>query len=527
MKQIELQKFIFSQKPTRRMLLDYESNLEKKYCIQVFRNHSFELVEHTIYAYLDYADLGVKFEYSGYDDSFSFLELNKNADALIIWIDANRYQNIDLNEFLSQRLNYLREVYTKPILLVCYGQNIAITQSNITIFSLDKISDMLGDKFIDERAKAVTGTSLSNKAMLEISKELGLRYIPALLKPALKAIIVDLDNTLYKGILGEDGIDGIVLTENHRLFQQHLKDLSKQGYFICIASKNELEDVELLFEKRQDFPLKKSDFTKLCVSWNQKANAISELEKYLNIHSSSMVFIDDNIGELTSMNMLHPEVKLIQAYEDASVTLQTLKYFPGLLRLSVNVEDAIRKQDTIANEERRKLQSELSKEEYIKSLKLNLVFAHNDFSHSNRIAELSNKTNQFIFSYKRYSQSDIDMRMKSKDYEIISISLSDKLSDSGLIGVCVGKHNNEYIEIEECFISCRALGRGIDDVIILGAISEISKQFGIDCIKVNFVEGPRNMPAGKFVKEYLLDYLEKPRKFNYFIPSGLLQIDII
>lgn len=523
---LELQNFLFAQNPSRRMLMEYSSQERPEYRIQVFRNHSFELVEHTIHAYLDYAQIGVSFSYSGYDDSFSFLELDPSVDALIVWIDATRYKNTELTKFFQERFHALRAQYTKPILVIPFGTEFPPFEQTITVFSLQGVETELGTRFIDERAQTITGTKLSSKAMLAISKELGLRYLPALLKPSLKAVVVDFDNTLYHGVLGEDGVDGVELTPAHIQLQTQLKELSKQGYFLCAASKNQLEDVELLLEKRLDFPLKKEDFTKLCVSWSPKADSIAQLAKYLNIHTNSMVFIDDNIGELMAVQADHPEIHLIQAYEDAAITAETLKWYPGLLRLNTTTEDSVRKVDTIANEQRRKLQGQLSKEDYIRSLQLKLTFTHTDVEHQMRIAELSNKTNQFIFNYMRYSQDDIAIRMNSEEYEIVSISLSDRLSDSGLIGVCVGKKQNDYVELEECFISCRALGRGIDDVIVLGAVQEILKHFNIQTLKVAFQPGARNAPAERFVQEYFAQHLRAPATFSYKLPENLLQIEI-
>ena len=115
MDRIELQNFVFSSKTNRRQLLEYTSETEKKYKIQVFRNHSFELVEHTISAYLDYAGIGVSFEYSGYDDSFSFSEVDINADAIIVWVDAKRYNTDNVEAFLKSRLEHLRAIYSKAI----------------------------------------------------------------------------------------------------------------------------------------------------------------------------------------------------------------------------------------------------------------------------------------------------------------------------------------------------------------------------------------------------------------------------
>lgn len=523
---IELQNFLFGQNISRRKLTEYVKQEKSKYHIQVFRNHSFELVENTIHAYLDYAQIGVKFSYSGYDDSFSFLELDDSADALIVWIDATRYKNTNLNEFFHKRFQALRAQYAKPVLVIPFGIDFVFPEANIIVFSLKELKNKLGIHFIDERAQEITGTKLSSKAMLAISKELGLKYIPSLLKPSLKAIVVDFDNTLYHGVLGEDGADGVVLTSAHIRLQNQLKELASRGYFLCAASKNQLEDIEYLLDYRKDFPLKKEDFTKLCISWNPKAEAIAKISEYLNIHVDSIVFIDDNIGELMAVQAVYPDIHLIQAYEDAEITLETLKWYPGLWRQNTTEEDFIRKSDTVANEERRKLQKQLSQEDYIRSLKLKLTFTHKDIEHQVRITELSNKTNQFIFNYMRYSQEDVNMRIKSSDYEIISISLSDRLSDSGLIGVCVGKKKQDYVELEECYISCRALGRGIDDVIVFGAIQEILNYFNICKLHVLFQSGDRNTPAEKFVDEHLLQYLERPALFKYELPENLVQIEI-
>ena len=375
MKMVELQDFLFSQKPNRRQLLAYESELEKSHAIQVFRNHSFELVEHTIDAFLDYAGLGIRFSYSGYDDSFSFSELDKKADAIIIWVDAKRYNAVDtFSEFLEGRLRYLRSIYDRPILLIPSGAEYK-SHPGVLVLSLSELEKKLGDKFVDERAAKITGTSLSNLAMVEISRELGLRYLPALLRPSLKAVVVDFDNTLYGGVLGEDGIDGLEITDGHKKLQEYLKALSEKGIFLCASSKNELEDVEKLLESRTDFILRKDDFTKLSVSWQPKSRSMEEISRYLNIGIDSMVMVDDNIGELAEMTMAHPELNIIHAKEDALKTCEVLKSYPRLSIIHAGKEAAMRKGDVIANEKRRNLaQSSSSKEDYIRSLKIVLGY---------------------------------------------------------------------------------------------------------------------------------------------------------
>lgn len=524
---IELQDFIFSEKLTRRKLLDYNPKADKNYRVQIFRNHSFELVEHTISAYLDFANIGVEFIYSAYDDSLSFLELEPEVDAVIIWIDANRYNIDDFQAFLIKRLEYLRQSYKKEVLLVPFGEECSIASNLATVFSLKGIQEKLGDKFTDERVASVTGTSLSNHAMLLISQDLGLKYLPALLKPSLKAVVVDLDNTMYHGVLGEDGIANLIITKEHIELHKALKKLADQGIFVCISSKNELEDVEQLFVKRSDFAIKRSDFTKICVSWKPKAEAIADIAQYLNIGIDSIVMMDDNIGELNAMCMSYPQLHIIHAKEDAGISLNVLNNYPGLFLLNSGKEANLRKDDVIANEKRRSIQAQITnKEDYIKSLKIKLIYDLHNEGKLKRIAELANKTNQFIFNYKRYTLQQLELMEESEDYAIVSVSLEDCLSDSGLIAACVGKKEKDVTVVEEVFMSCRALGRGIDDIIVMGAISLLAQKLGTDKIKVLFRDGERNRPAKEYLNQYLHDYTNQGKTFAFEFPEDLLSITI-
>ena len=526
--ELTLQQFLFEKEPTRFELLNYTSEKQNKnFLVQIFRNHSFELVEHTITPYLDYAGISIDFKYSGYDDSLSFSELRPEADLIILWIDATRYSSRPIQSFLKERVSFLQEHYNKHILIIIYGEEIQIEMPGVTTWNLSSLQNDMKASILDQRAEPVTGTVLSRKALLRISKILGLRYLPSILCPNIKAVVVDLDNTLYCGVLGEEGIEKIVLSDGHNTLQMMLKELTKQGIFLCVVSKNDIRDVNMLLEQRTDFPLRKEDFTFISASWDPKPKMIAQIAEKLNINPDSMLFIDDNIGELQSVAAAFPQIKCIHALENATITCQILELFPGLYRISSSNEDHIRKQDVQANIERNELQRSMSSEDYIRSLQLHLVYDMDNKAQIIRISELSNKTNQFIFNYRRYSEKEIETRIESNAYHVVSISLSDRLSDSGLIGVCVGKDNSDYIIIEECFISCRALGRGIDDVIILGAIKVICDSFKKNNIQVLFQKGPRNIPAEQFIMKHLKAHLDNPAPFHYDIPDDLIDIQYI
>lgn len=523
---LELQKFLLEKDPSRRELLQYTPVGTNEIKICVYRNHSFEIVEHTIGAYLDFSNLKANFVYSDYDDSLSFLNIDTSCDILIIWLDLSRYKTSNVKDFISERISVLRKTYQKPIIFAGANSDIKLSDNSIIQFDFSNIEKELGSEFLDERMEFATGTKLSGKCLIKVSKELGLKYIPAIVKTPLKAIVVDLDNTLYKGVLGEDGINGIKLTEGHKNLQILLKDKAKRGWFLCVISKNDSNDVLKMFDERTDFPLHKDDFTIIEASWDAKPISMGKIIQKLNIGIDSVLFVDDNMGEIAQMISKYPSVNVLHALDDANQTAEMLGFYPGLLKFGTKLEDSIRSNDTKANQERQKLQESLSPEDYIKSLEMKIEYFVNDKQYAPRISELANKTNQFIFSYKRYDLPTVEKLMNGQDSIVISATLSDNLSDSGTIAVCVGRKQNDLLVIEECFVSCRALGRGIDDVLVLKMFKIASEELRTTHLKVDFTKGERNLPAEKFIETYLDKYQNKDNLMELTFNDDLVSIKV-
>jgi len=526
MNTFELQKFLFEHNPSRLELVDYTSSTKYiTFTVFVCRNHSFELIENTIKPYLDYAKITIIFEYSDYDDSLSFSNLNTSADLVILWLDISRYQMENTYGFIEQRLQYLQSIFSKNIYVALLnGENYISSTPGVYTFDLQAVKEKLKEKYIDERLEPYSGTKFSSFSLMEISKLLGLRYLPALLKPGIKAVIVDLDNTLYHGVIDEDGVDGIILTEAHNKLQQCLLDLSRKGLFLCVASKNNFDEVKKLFEIRTDFPLKWGNFTKLCSSWDLKSKAIADLKDTLNINEDSMVFIDDNIGEIMEVMSVFPGINIIHAEMEADITYNVLQNYPGLFRFNSQFEDALRKDDIKANEKRRELQQKFTPDDYMKSLGMVITYKIDNYNDISRIAELSNKTNQFIFSYKRYTVTQISSFMNSENAIVISFFLKDNLSDSGMIGACILKKVNEIAILDELFISCRALGRGIEEILIFNAIKVSMEKLNTSFLKVDFIKGERNLPAELFVNKHLAKNLNDAKVFDYQNSQKLVEV---
>ncbi len=522
---LELQEFIYNT-PDRLSLINYKSTSDTIVKIDIYRNHSFEMIEHTIAAYLDFAGIKAEFTYSDYDDSLSFLQIDHTADMLILWLDLSRYLEQSIDDFLEDRLETLRQLYTKPILVALLGNAKLSARENFVFFPMDDIKTRLSDRFLDLRLETFSGTKLSMNACLEVSRELGLNYIPSMLFPQLKAIVVDLDNTLYEGVLGEDGRSKLKLTPGHCRLQMILKSLKQQGFFICAASKNNEQDVLELFEKRSDFPLRQEDFTFICSSWAPKSHSILSIAEQLNIGTDSILFIDDNPGELIEVNHNISDIHVLLAQKNADDTADILENYPRIKKFRTEQEDLLRSEDVKANQERKRMQATLSSIDYLKSLHMQLTYNLNNKDHLTRIAELANKTNQFIFNYKRYQISDIEQFMHDPKAAVISVELSDRLSSSGIIGVCVAENKTTYININECFVSCRALGRGIDEIIVKGAINIAWKALGRLPIHVEFQKGPRNLPAETFVENNLKHFISGSHVWEYEIPRDIIEIHL-
>ncbi len=467
--------------------------------VNVFRNHSFEMTASVLPPFAGFAGLAPSFNYSDYDDSLNF-SIDQEADLNLIWLDLARYKTEDLGGWLLERATALRALSTAPILACCLsGSPLALPARAVPdFFWLEPTPYLqeLGEKALDEAKLEYSGTRLSSQACLRLARVLGLKYLPAILKPALKAVVVDLDNTLYEGVLGEDGLEALVLTPEHEALQKKLKNLNEEGFFLGLASKNETVDVVELFARRRDFPLNLEDFAVVKADWRNKADNLREMAGLLNIGPEAMLFIDDNPAEIQNVEAANLGIRTLLA-ESPAFTVNALSYYPGLMKLSRTSEDALRSQDSRANQTRRKMMTTLSREEYFKKLAIQLTYGLDPAGRLPRIAELLGKTNQFILSYKRYNQTQVKEIMDGRESAVVTVSMSDALSESGLIAIIVGRRDeSRRLVVDELVVSCRALGRNIEDIMLLKAFQLLADHLGTEGdILIPYLRGPRNRPA--------------------------------
>ncbi|MFQ5644461.1 MAG: HAD-IIIC family phosphatase [Thiogranum sp.] len=507
------QKVLFASRPSRYRLglLEPSWPLEAVH-IQIHRNQPFEFVAALIPAFAAYSNLDVEFTYSEYDDALNFSGLGL-ADVEILWLDFDRYAKnltpVELLDWLGGRLEQLRK-QSRASILVC---NWASTHPDAGIFNklLDSllagiadafvcdqanIMSNLGSDYFDDRNITLAGSALSNAACMETARMFGLTWLPAVIHPRLKAIVVDLDNTLYAGIVEEDGIARLRLETCYIELQKQLSALQNSGVLLAICSRNNAGTVNRLFRQRKDFPLSLDRFSAVVASWSSKVAGLRDIAGTLSIGMDSILFIDDNPAELAAVAAAFPGIHTLLACADPVNTHDVLTRFPRLHQWQTHREDSLRSADMVANGERYRLRSEMpDSSSYLEALGMELVFHLNPKHLRSRLHELSVKTNQFNTTMLRFSEHEIASRLSDPGCFTIAVELKDRLSESGVIGALFTHTENETVMVDEVCISCRALGREIESIILIESLQKIMHLSALETATIKLTSGPKNAPA--------------------------------
>lgn len=535
----EAQDSLFAPTPKRialRSLTLPASTTQKR--VAVLRNVPFEFCMEPLKTFLQYGGCEAEFIISDYDDSLS-APLPVNLDAVLIWLDPGRYDRAladgSFGPWLQERMLATREQTNAPILVIVpaakdepsrlFGEHASHSTQSVSgcrLFSLEQIATDLGSAFRDRRMTKVAGYDLSDLAYLRIARELGLAWLPAMFGERIKAIVLDLDNTLYDGVLGEAGVDEVSLSDEHVALQKELLRWRDTGIFLAVASKNDATDVDALFSSRTDFPLKVEAFSVVAANWSDKATSIDKIAQLLRIGMDAVLFVDDNPGELAAVASAHPSIKTLHA-SSAAQTLRALMLFPGLRRWTVDSStDVLRVNDADANREReRRLQNSANVEEYLASLGIRLDMYVDDAAQRERIFELSQKTNQFNLSLARYTEAEVQRNLTSPEWIVVTASLRDRLSDSGVIATLHARLSDDEVIVEDLCISCRALGRHIEDVIVSEAARKILTLWKVSNLGFRCQTGPRNAPALKWLEAFIGEELGGRPKVT--VPNSVLK----
>ncbi len=359
-------------------------------------------------------------------------------------------------------------------------------------------------KGYDERYWQMAGVPFSQAVLLPFAFEY-IQFIRAFSGKTYKCIILDCDNTLWGGVIGEDGLEGIKLDTTYPgscyvAFQKEILKLHNRGIILALCSKNNEADVLEVFRKHPDIVLKENHFATWKINWEDKAANIRKIVEELNIGMDHVVFVDDSEYEIGLVKFQIPEIQtILLPSEPSQLRLALLEkgYFDSL---SLTQEDKDRTKMYKEEATRRRMYSEAkSIEDYLTELQIVAHIGIPGSFHIPRVAQLTQKTNQFNLTTRRYTEGDIETFVKNNDADVWYLHLKDKISDLGLVGTGIIKYNGSVAEIDSFLLSCRILGRNAEDAFLSYMIQYV-KDRGYKTLLGRYIRSSKNQQVADFYK---------------------------
>ncbi len=425
-----------------------------------------------------------------------------DSDILVIILN-NEYEDLENLKFLlsefrkKNRAKILISNFWDSFLDISYSQNIEkfnqVMKKNLYLNSFLEISDLNIiniykliqkegiDNLINQKNRFLFQTPFSKEGFRVVANEIK-RKIELFFTKRKKVLVLDADNTLWGGIVGEDGVEGIKCDENYpgilyKRFQEQLKEISDSGIVLTLVSKNNFDDVKEVFDKRK-MPLKWEDFLIKKINWTPKSQNIKEIASEINVGLDSLLFIDDNPFEIEEVKESIGVDGILLTQENILEILDDIR----LKAITITKEDRAKLEQYKSEQKRAEVFSKVdSIDDFIASLNIQINYWINNKNQLKRITQLINKTNQFNLTTRRYTESEVEQMMQ-KD-KVFSFQVEDKFGDMGIVSVVIVKDG----EIDTFLMSCRVLGRKIEEQIMKIVLENSSLP-----LKARYIKSPKN-----------------------------------
>jgi FkbH-like protein len=311
-----------------------------------------------------------------------------------------------------------------------------------------------------------------------------------------KCIAVDLDNTLWGGVVGEEGLAGIRLGqgadgEAFVAFQETLLALRRRGILLAVCSKNNPEDAREVFERHPDMRLSLDDLACFDASWSTKVESLRRIAGELGIGVDSLVFVDDNPAERELVRQALPEVDVLTLPQDPALYAQTLLSYPFLETTSFGDEDARRTDLYRARREAAELAADLDVDTFLRRLEMTAEVAPVDDFHLPRVAQLIGKTNQFNLTTRRHDLGVVRAFVDDPATACLYLKLRDRYADHGLVGVAIASKDGDVLDIDTFLLSCRVIGRTAERT-LLAALGAEAARLGCSALRGTYVPSAKN-----------------------------------
>lgn len=332
-----------------------------------------------------------------------------------------------------------------------------------------------------------------------------MEYIKPLLSMSRKCIVLDLDNTLWGGIIGEDGISGINLGPNAEgkpfmEFQKYLLSLFNRGIILAVNSSNNLDDALKAFREHPYMILKEEHFAAMQINWSDKISNMKAIADEINIGMDSLVFIDDDKLNREIIRSALPEVLVVDMPEDPALYLKKLMGIGEFSTYSITDED--RKRGGMYAEQRKRKEFQRSASdltEYLRNLSMTVTIEDANSFNIPRISQLTQKTNQFNMTTRRYAEEDVLKLSRSGKFLVLSANVEDKFGDNGITGVIIAEKGKDRWRIDTFLLSCRVIGRRVEQALLAHVIKSAINE-NASALSGEFIPTKKNAPAKDFYK---------------------------
>ena len=377
----------------------------------------------------------------------------------------------------------------------------AAAQDSVLLLDVARASERDGiDAWFD------TGNWLHGK--LEIAPEAAILYgdmvarvVAAQRGLSKKCLVFDLDNTLWGGVIGDDGLEGLVLGEGsavgeaHLALQRYAKQLKERGVILAVCSKNDPAIAEAAFTDHPEMLLKRSDISVFVANWNEKAGNLKAIATRLNIGLDSLVFVDDNPVERARIRQSLPMVAVPELPKDVAHYVRCLADAGYFEAITFTSEDRQRTEQYAANAERQSLfELSGSLDDFLQNLQMSVIFGPFAAADLVRVTQLFNKTNQFNTTTRRYSAEEVAHFAATEQMVTLQFRLLDKYGDNGLVSamiLCPDPKQVEIFEIDNWVMSCRVFGRQLEHEAMNIAVEHVHRRGG-KALRADFIPTPKN-----------------------------------
>ena len=386
-------------------------------------------------------------------------------------------------------------------------RDISKNHNSVYVYNFNQFISKYGEKNIfDYRQFHVGDIQIALNFLPQFGYDL-MSYIKPITGTNRKCIVLDLDNTLWGGIIGEDGFDGIELGDSPNGkafvdFQKELLSLWNQGIILAINSKNNFDDAMNVIKEHPNMILREKNFASIKINWNDKAENLKQIANEINIGLNSIVFFDDDKLNQERIKHEFPEVLTVELSSDPSYFSAILKDLNDFNVLQRTEDDVKRGEMYAQQRERKEFQKSISNlDDFLEQLDIQVKMKKTSEFLIPRISQLTLKTNQFNLTTKRYQEEEIRNFANNDKFIVGCAQVLDKFGDNGITGVYIINKEDKVWNIDTFLLSCRIMGRGVEN----GILSQIlidAKNNGIEEIRANFIPTKKNKPAENFLSDF-------------------------